>query len=265
MDSITLLILSCDRFSDLWEGHLKMYNANWPTRNFDTYIVTDKHTDKNFPGIGIIAVDDKPEWTDRLKAALDFVKTDYIFVTLDDYFLVKNINTERFSQVINYVVENKYDYIRFFKRPIPATSDPIGDVTGLCNIDNSIEYSVNLYPGIWKKDFLNYTLAKSLNAWKYEIALKDYAIKYNARCLVDTQDDYVILDVVRKGKLLRSANRYFKKHPSIYSGDRPIQSLSDAMKLWIKTMGVRYTPRCMVNLVRKLYVRLGGTSFRTTI
>ena len=265
MDNITLLVLSCDNFSDLWEGHLKMYNTNWPERNFETYLVTDKQTDKRFPEIGIIAIDDKPEWTDRLKAALAFVKTDYVFITLDDYFLIEKINKERVSQVINYAVQNQYDYIRFFKRPVPATSNPIGDLTGLFNIDKSIEYSVNLYPGLWKKEFLNYTLESSSNAWKYEISLTDYAINYNARCLVNTEDDFVILDVVRKGKLLRSANRYFQKHPHIYSGSRPLQSFSDATKLWVKTMGIRYMPRCFVKHARKLYVRLGGTSFKTII
>lgn len=263
-DKITFLILSCDKFSDLWEGHIKMYDMNWPDRDFDTYIVTDKKTDKSFPGIGVLAIDDQPEWTDRLKKALESVKTEYVFITLDDYFLIEKVNQERMTQIVDCLIQNQYDYIRFFKRPIPATLNPIGTVPGLNDIDNSIEYSVNLYSGIWKKVFLNYTLNTSLNAWRYEIALKDYAVKYGAKCLVDTEEDFVILDVVRKGKLLRDANKYFKKHPGIYDGDRQLQSVGDATKLWFKTMGIRYMPNCLVKLARKVYVGLGGTSFTTS-
>ncbi len=260
-ERLTLLIVSCDKFSDLWDGHIKLFNDNWQNRDFDTYIVTDKKTEKTFLDINIIAIEDKPEWTDRLKYALDYVKTDYVFITLDDYFLIEKVDNERMSSIMSLVTEDGIDYVRFFKRPTSATREPIERIPGLYRVETDSEYSVNLYPGIWKKDFLLFTLQQSLSAWKYEVALRRLAVNYGAKCIVDKGKGFVILDVVRKGKLLRTANRYFKKHPDIYLGNRELQGIGAALKLWIKTVVIRYMPSRLRKTARKVYVAVGGTSF----
>lgn len=260
-DKISLLILSCNKFSDLWDGHIKLYNEHWPNRDFDTFIVTDKKTNRSFEGVTIIPAEDQQEWTDRLVFALQSIKTDYVFITLDDYFLIKPVNNERMTKIVDLLIEKQYDYIRFFKRPVAATREPISELSGLYKVDNTIEYSVNLYSGIWRTEFLKYTLRNPLSAWKYEVSLKDFAVQYGAKCLVDLEDDFVILDVVRKGKLLRDAKKYFDKHPGIYTGNRDVQSLGAALKLWFKTMGIRYMPHALVKPARKVYTFFGGTSF----
>lgn len=260
-DKISLLILSCDKFSDLWDGHIKLYNDNWQERDFETFIVTDKETTKSFSGINIISVTDQAEWTDRLRHALQAISTDYVFITLDDYFLIEKVDNERMNNIMNLVVKDGIDYVRFFKRPVAATREPISELQGMYNVETDSEYSVNLYPGIWKKEFLLFTLQQSLSAWRYEVALRRLSVEYGAKCVVDKNKDFVILDVVRKGKLLRDANKYFKKHPGIYMGNRELQGRWAALKLWFKTMSVRYMPNCFLKTARKIYVSLGGTSF----
>ena len=45
---ITMLISSCDAYSDLWDGHVELLNRNWPGRDFRVLLVTDKPTDKAY-------------------------------------------------------------------------------------------------------------------------------------------------------------------------------------------------------------------------
>lgn len=260
-NNISFLILSCDKFSDLWDGHIKLYNQNWQDRDFDTFIVTDKKTEKSFPGINIVSVTEQEDWTDRLRNALNLINTDYVFITLDDYFLIERVDNERMNKIMNLVIRDGIDYVRLFKRPVAATREPVDEMAGLFHVENDSEYSINLYPGIWKKEFLLFTLQQSLSAWRYEVALRRLSVEYGAKCLVDNNKDFVILDVVRKGKLLRAANNYFKKHPGIYTGDRELQGRWVALKLWFKTVGVRHMPECFLKIARKIYVTLGGTSF----
>ena len=47
--NMTMLILSCDKFSDLWDGHIKLLEENWPDRDMETFIVTDAPSDKSYP------------------------------------------------------------------------------------------------------------------------------------------------------------------------------------------------------------------------
>lgn len=260
-DKITCLIFSCEKFSDLWDGNLKMFRENWPERDFETYIVTDKPTDCTFPDVKIIAAGADMEWSDRLKYALEFVKTDYVFVTLDDYFLIKKVDNARMEQLVDLMIKDNYDYIRLFKNPTRATGNKVESVDGLYHIINEANYSVNLYSGLWSKKFFEYCVREPRNAWMFEVKLHEQAVNFGARCLVDYHDDYKILDVVRKGKLLHNAARYFKKHPGIYEGDRELQSVTYELKLWWKTFVQEHTPDFLFNAVRAIYVKFGGQSF----
>lgn len=260
-DKVTCLIFSCDKFSDLWEGNIKLFNQNWPNRDFETFIVTDKPTDREISGIGIIAAGADLEWSDRLKYALQFVKTDYVFVTLDDYFLIKTVDNNKMEEYLALMIYGGYDYFRFYPRPKRATREELKEYKGVYNVDTSCNYSVNLYSCFWSKRFLEYTVQESQNAWMFEISLSHLAVRYGAKCLCSYNDDYVILDVVRKGKILHRAHKYFKTHQGIYEGNRDIQSWEYEAKLWVKTMFARYTPKFLVHAFRGLFVWCGGQSF----
>ena len=260
-DTITCLIFSCDKFSDLWDANLKLFRENWPERDFETFIVTDKPTEYTFSDVQIIAAGSDLEWSDRLKYALQYVKTDYVFVTLDDYFLIKKVDNNRMEHLVDLMVSGGYDYIRLFKKPTNATGEKLDGETKLYHIINEANYSVNLYSGFWSKKFFEFCVRESRTAWMFEVTLHESAVEYGANCLVSYEENYKILDVVRKGKILHKAVRYFKKHPGIYEGDREIQSLLYEIKLWCKTFVQEHIPKCLFYTFRSLYVKVGGQSF----
>ena len=260
-DKVTCLIFSCDKFSDLWDGNIKLFNENWPDHDFETYIITDKPTDRQIPGITILSAGTSLEWSDRLKYALDYVKTDFVFITLDDYFLIKKVDTKRIENYVSLMETGGYEYLRFYPRPKRATKEELNGYKRVYNVDTSCNYSVNLYSGLWKKKFLEYTLREPKNAWMFEVSLSQMAVQYGAKCLCSYNDDYVILDVVRKGKILHKANRYFKEHPGIYDGNRELQSLTYEVKLWVRTVVSENAPKFLLNPLRSIFVKLGGHSF----
>lgn len=261
MDKMTILILSCDKFSDLWEGHIKLLEENWPDRNMRACIVTDCETDRCFPNVDIIVAANQPEWSDRLKVALQQVNTEYVFVTLDDYFLIEQVQNEKIANVINMMTKENIDYVRLFARPKRANGTKLEGYRGMRRINTDENYSVNLYAGIWKKWFLEKTTEESLSAWKFEIRLPRVARNNNARCVVSSNNEFVILDVVRKGKLLHKSAHYFKKHPGIYNGSREVNTWAYEIKLGIRTLGVRHAPKCVVNAARNFMIKRGHHYF----
>lgn len=262
-DKMTCLIFSCDKFSDLWNGNIKLFNENWTERDFETYIVTDKETDKKIPDIKILAVGADVEWSDRLAYALKQINTDYVFVTLDDYFLIKPVESDTIEKLVDFMSGEKIDYMRLFPDPIRATREKIDGYKGLYRIENSCEYSVNLYQGIWKKDFLKYCVRVPKNAWHFEVELREAAVEYNARCVVSLNEEYKVLDVVRKGKLLRNAAKYFKEHPGIYDGKRPVNTWWYEFRLGVKTYIQIHTPTVLLPIFRKVLSKLGFKFYST--
>ena len=260
-EQMTILILSCDKFSDLWDGQIKQLEKNWPDRDMETFVVTDAPTDRHYEGIRILSAGTEPEWSDRLAFALREVKTPYVFLTLDDYFLIEPVSTAQIETLVETMEAQKLDYLRLFPRPKSATLEELPGCKGIRRVDTTKNYSVNLYAGIWKREFAEYTVAKPLNAWRFEVSLPKRALDYGASCAVCTDKVYQILDVVRKGKLLHKSAAYFRKHPGIYEGDRETNTWSFEAKLWCKTMAGRHAPKPVKNALKKFLRKRGHTFF----
>lgn len=255
---ITMLILSCDKFSDLWDGHIRLLRQNWKDQGFQVYIVTDDVTEKTFDDVKIISAGKEKEWSERLAYALSYVNTDYVFLTLDDYYLISKVSNDSIDDLIKAMEKEHIDYVRLYERPKRGTLEQIADHEGLYKIDLNLTYTVNLYAGIWRYSFIKSITDKPMNAWKYEVNLSSKAREYGALCCVSKRNEYQILDVVRKGKILHKANRYFRAHPGIYNGNREIQSWSYEIKLNTRTWIGRALPLWTHKYIRNITRRLGA-------
>lgn len=259
--TITMLILSCNKFSDLWDGHVQQLEKYWPNRNIETYIVTDKKSEKKYSNVKVFSAGDDVEWSDRLLKALEMICTEYVFITLDDYFLIKPVSNEKMCNILDMMQKHDLDYVRLFKRPTKATKDPLPGYSKAFRIDCSLKYSVNLYSGIWKTDFMKNCVAEPLNPWEFEVRLPKMACDYGAKCAVSNNKDFMILDVVRKGKLLHNSYFYFKIHPGIYNGNREVNTWGYEISLAIKTVVGRYTPMPVHNAIKRVMRKFGYKFF----
>lgn len=258
--NMTMLILSCDRFSDLWDGHIKLLEQNWPDRDMTTFIVTDSPSQKSYPNVQIISAGTDVEWSDRLAFALKQVKTDYVFITLDDYFLIRKVKNESIIKLVEMMEKEDIDYVRLFPKPERATLNEFGQYNNIYYINTAVLYCVNLYSGIWKKEFLESTCKSPLNAWRYEVSLTKCAQNYGAVCAVSKRDEFKIIDVVRKGKILRKAAKYFKMHPGTYEGNRPINTRKYELSLAFQTFMADHIPLWAHKPVKKA-MNLFGKEF----
>lgn len=258
----TLLIHSCDKFSDLWEAHVKLLNQNWPDRNCPTYILTDSRNEQKFDKVNILSAGDGKEITERIRYALNFMSTEYIIVTLDDYFPIYPIETERIERLIDIMDQKRYDYLRLYHLPkggLSATEN-----SDIYKLALNADYRVNLYVGIWRKDFMLRTLGdKILNAWEFEVTLTENARNANGNCAVSLGGEFPILDVVRKGRILPKAAKYLKRN-NLYNGKRPKMPLIAYYKLGIKEYGSRLLsklPNPVYQMIKQCCVALGMKSF----
>lgn len=262
-DEITLLIHSCHKFSDLWEAHIKLLNQNWPDRNIRTIILTDEDETVSFPDVEIISAGTGKEITDRIRYVLPLITTEYVLVTLDDYFPIYPIDGIKIDRLVSIMNETNMDYIRLFENPKFCKLTP----TKFSDIFTFIfegDYLVNLYVGIWRKDFMAATLSKeSLSAWDYEVSLTSAAAKINAKCAMSKGREFPIMDVVRKGKILRCAAKYLKRY-DLYHGPRPTRTIKETALLYIRTQAKRalsYGPEPLMRFIQKTMLRLGMNSF----
>lgn len=251
-DKLSLVIHSCEKFSDLWDAHFQLLNQNWADRNIATYLVTDSPTDKQYDDVIVISAGKGKEITERITAALPQIDTEYVLVTLDDYFPIYPIDSAKIERVVSIMEEESLDYVRLFLRPKYKRGDRWDKYDGFYHIDTARNYSVNLYVGIWRKSFIEKTIREPMNAWNYEVSLSKVAHEVGARCAVSLNDEFRIMDTVRKGKILRKAYKYLKKH-DLYHGDRPIRKRREEFKLFVITWAMRLLPKKFTSFVKRLF------------
>ena len=255
---LTLMIQTCGKFSDLWEAHMAFLESSWPDHP-EAVLVTDEPTDAVFPGVAVFAAGAGLHMPGRLAAVLPRIQSDYILLTLDDYFPIYPISTEKITRLVEIMASRQLDYIRLFPDP-PAFRKYPGE-RGLYQIDLAVDYAVNLYPGIWRRSFLEKTLPGPQDIWAYEVSLTHTARALNARCAMSWGREFPVLDVIRKGKLLRRAARYLGQRGIAPEG-REMVPLGEELRIFVFNTGKKLLPRPAARWV-KARLRKRGFSFYT--
>lgn len=252
-DKLTLIISSCENYSDLWDNHMELLNQNWPDRDISTIIVTDSQHDGVIEGCDIYSAGQGLEMPQRIKSFLFNVKTEYVLITLDDYYVIKTVDSNKIMRAIKLMDEASLDYLRFWPYPHEKGRKEFSKKAYWIELNGN--YKVNLYPGIWRKDFLESTLKDELSAWKYEVSLTSIAKNYGAKCAYSLNGEFPILDVIRKGKLLHPAKRYLDKHGMKL--DREVISYPLEIKLNLLYYAKEIVPKPILRALKKVMVKKG--------
>jgi hypothetical protein len=255
ISKLSILISTCDKFSDLWEAHIDLYLKNWHGGFCKTYLVTDKATTRHFEDVKIIVADNGLDFPMRIKYALDFIETPYVLLTLDDYFLFKNVYNEKIKYLVDCCETQSIDYLLLYDRRMTKEKH-YKSIETITPIDLNKKYALTLYPAIWSVEFLRKTVPGNLSPWHYEVSLTQAAIKENANCQFSQAGTFDILDVIRKGKVLHKAKHYFTQN-NINIGDRPTISRIIEVRLAFMDWISWYSPRWLFRIVKKTAKRFG--------
>lgn len=252
-DKLTLVISSCEGYSDLWNNHVDLLNENWPDRSIDTVIVTDKIHEAKFSNVRVFPAGDSLEMPQRLYEFARTCETKYLLITLDDYYLDRPVDVNKINRAIKLMERLHLDYLRFW--PYPHERKKIKGVKKAFWIDLNGNYKVNLYPAIWKRTFLKNTVKSNLSAWEYEVSLTNLAKTLNARCAYSINDEFHIVDIIRKGKLLHPAKRFLDSKGM--SLDRELIERKQEWKLSLMYYGKEIIPKPILRQIKNMFIKRG--------
>ncbi len=253
--ALTVLILSCDRYSDLWDGHVKMLRKHWHGRCAKTVIVSESSCGKSYEDIEILEAGKNTEFSERLGSALKNTKTDFVLIVLDDYYLSADVKSSELAYLIDIMEKEKIGYLRLYS--LPRQKDRIEGYSDLYVVDlNRGSYAVNLFPAIWKTEFALSTIGVPASAWEYEVSLTPAAIKSGVLCAMTYTPYYKVNDIVRKGKIQHKSVRFLRKNGIKLEGRNTCLLIDDVLfrsKVLIK----EYLPIKVFKVIKKLLVKAG--------
>ncbi len=245
---ISMLVLSCDNYSDLWDDFFNLREKFWPDCPYKWYVVTES---KDYPreGVEVIKCGKELNWAARFRKAVQTVDTPYISIFLEDYFINAPIDNNRIENLITFVNEHHVDYLdlgNVFRHKINASNKKYY-ADHLVIIDKHLRYGLDTAAAIWKKEYILEKLGDGdYSAWKFESDRCEEAASvdgYNGLILADDRISFNVsrIPVVVQGMFYPPIINDFKKRGyEINTSKRHVMSLSQRLKYDFKRKAANF-------------------------
>ena len=217
-NDLGIIILSCDKFSDLWKQYFSLF---WKYYNGSHQVYLGSNS-VNYQGdkVKVIYSGEDIDWSTSCRTILRQIPNKYILLLLEDIFITSKIDTAKITQHVKYIKKNKAKHIHLGPTPKPdkwIISQEIGVY------EKGAPYRVNVV-GYWDKEYLLRLLLDGESPWDFEIK-GSYRTVYDDGFYCLQKPLFSTVHVLEKGRWLPEAVNYCKEHNiSIEIEKRPILS-----------------------------------------
>ena len=212
--NLSIIISSCDSYSDLWNPCFKMFNKFWPDSPYKKFLLCETKNIKTNPeltnfNINVINANSN-YWSKRLVIALDKIDSEYILLYLDDFFLKSKVLNDNITNLFEVVLKNEINMLRLIPRPGP--SKVCNDMKNIGVLNPNDRFYVSTQASIWKKEILRSLLVNEESIWEFEENGSIRAKKImNFYSVYKSVIPYIHHDIER-GKWFPWSYLMFKKH-----------------------------------------------------
>lgn len=162
---ISIIINSCDEYKDTWKPFFESFTYFWKDCNFKKFLLTNT-LDFDHPGCEVIKCGENKIWTERLRQSLEYVKTDYVLLFLDDHWLKSQVDTNEIYKYLK--LAQKYDAGCLRLKPGTSKLINIPDNDLIGKISKKKPYNVSTLVAIWNTETLKKLTNESWNPWEFE-------------------------------------------------------------------------------------------------
>ncbi len=216
--AVTLLVNTCDRFSDCWDPFFRLLEAYWPDApeaiilNTEDASYRDERLQVRSARVAAGETQRLP-WSECLRRCLGQIETEIVLYMQEDYFLRGAVRSEVVTACVEMMArDEEIEHIGLSSfgshGPFQPTSAPFCWL-----IPTRARYRVSLQAGLWRRSALARLLRPDENAWQLEIFGTWRSARASGRYLTVNRDmfppDAPVIDYVHTG-IIRG-----KWHPGI--------------------------------------------------
>lgn len=194
-NKIAVVINSCDRYSYLWDIQMQFLEKYWENCPYNVYLISDiKQYEHPIKGIKLHSFpsgkksNGPTDWSNNLYSFLESHDYDYIIYFQDDYIPYKQVDQKRLDTLLNYIVNNEVNYVRFYTAPMGnGESVKVSEDISIKEIIPGTRWRHSLMLAVWKTSTLKSILKQvpNISPWEFE--------KYSGIC--DRHSKFYCLDL----------------------------------------------------------------------
>lgn len=251
-ENISFLTIGYDPYSEVWPHFFHFFNKFIPAHYPSVFVTIDEYRDKQNVERFIFAESKNGSYSDRLKAGLQKIDTEYVVLLLDDFIISSPFNCSILESIQKSIDNDLPDFIElenFTSRP--KVDYKKNKMIGLLKFNN--RYRINLQPAIWKTSFLRTISNNELaRPWEFEIYCHNLSLSdpnyrtYDARYC--RKRLFVTVNAIDKGKYTRPFIHLLNKEGLPTTGKMAVQTRLEHCKSRTKSFISTHTP----NFLRKI-------------
>jgi len=166
MNLLTVLVISCDRYSDLWSPFFSLFWKYWPDCPYPVYLGANEKVFSH-PGVRMALAGPDISWADSARRMMEMMPSQHVLLLLEDFFIRRRIASQEVNSVLQALIELNGGYLRLKPFPKPDQNVPAFPSIGL--IKRGAPYRAALQAAIWKKDVFLRLLEQGETPWQMEL------------------------------------------------------------------------------------------------
>lgn len=189
----TILLCSCDSYTDCWEPFFKLLMKYWPNCPYQIILNTES-VEYQYEGLDIkcqqkFAEKDVP-YGERMIAHIQEIKTPFTLVMMDDFFIRESVDEKKIQEVIKWLKEDDRAVVFSFQAIDDEMNAPSEKYFGYAKRPVFGEYKFNFQAAVWKTDYLLKSWKRHETPWEWETIanFRSFTDKYDFYCLIDDKN-----------------------------------------------------------------------------
>jgi hypothetical protein len=165
LEKTALLVISCDKYADLWPIYFGSLFKYWPNCPFKIYLGSNfkiyDHKD-----VTMINVGEDCDYSSNLKAMISQIEEEYVITTVEDMFLSSPVDEKHLFSYFQEFFDNKGTYLKLlYTYPVGYDKDVSKRTASLAS---DVRYRLGMGTSLWNREILLKNLVPGMSAWEME-------------------------------------------------------------------------------------------------
>ena len=239
-DKVSLLVVSCDKYFDIWEPFFKTFHKYWNDCPYQLYLASNykKYEDPKVKNISY--GEDKPFSTNLINI-LKNVQEERVLLWFEDALFTKKVNTKLVTNLINKAISLDISHLKL-TTDYPLYYGKKNILFG--SIPRGVKYRSAIGMALYKKSTLDKILVPGMSAWELDKSSKPDELDlefYSLNSKLRFNPPFHFINLVIKGKWIFTGPKFLKKEgmSSVIKG-RNTQSIIDFLYIQLYLLRVEF-------------------------
>jgi hypothetical protein len=237
--SFSIVVTTSYKYRNLIDGFLFFYSKYCVDCKYEVILSLEKEERENFESYKFLS-SNSTNWSERLIETLNKIDSEYIYLMLDDYFLINSVNHEKINQILTYAKLNKIQHIKFHTSNSMISSDDEINFISIPKSKKKFSYYV-VAEGFYHRESLIRILNMRESAWEFELYASLRAVldsDFNSMLAITNSPlPYLVGGVICKGKIRQAAYEFLRNEKfELYFEPQKVKVSTDDTNILIRAI-----------------------------